>query len=462
MEPRDDVFLSSTDSDSEIEIVDLAEKLDTSRGSNIRRSTLEARLSPRQRLIRTAAMLSAFVLLLSILWGSYAPIRNVLLTTINTYSPPPLATIPLGTDRFYVDANPSWGKLVLDGHLIMHVPQLQVDTPLHLSRGLHHLQWSAAPFLPQQCVVTVPPNYLHDTCYSDEIVGSPIGNARFFRFPASLGMLTDAQSQELVSVIQTTLDAQAPTTIIERGTAYAADIGPSQVAQQSLKAAFHFQLDVNIHSGAYCSSYTGSNSGCIYNQQDCRTLCSATDLIVPSLNEANTWVVLSAIQPSWDYTTLAGVVVARNQPDIVNGAGNDDFLPLKITWDGTHWHVANDFAALTPEAKTAFDPVCNDAQQHQRIDTSLSYVEQVHAGTTWQYVSDSNWADGCLAVVSLDTSTMLATPSTTPPVALCLHRFGTFVAVNAMAQQYWPTMPRATAAEQQIAQHLVSLYHSNN
>src|SRR5579872_3611292 len=141
MEPLDNVFLSATDDDSEIEIVDLEEKLDTSKGSNIRRSTLEARLSPRQRLIRIAAMLSAFGLLLSILWGSYAPIRNVLLTTINTHSPPPLATIPLGTDRFYVDANPSWGKLVLDGHLIMPVPQLQVDTPLHLSRGLHHLQW---------------------------------------------------------------------------------------------------------------------------------------------------------------------------------------------------------------------------------------------------------------------------------------------------------------------------------
>ncbi len=461
MEPRDDVFLSSIDDNSEIEIVDLEEK-PISAGRSTRRSFPAARPSPRQRLIRTTAMLSAFVLLLSILWGSYSPIRTVLWNTISPPQPPPTATIPPGTDRFYVDANPSWGKLVVDGQLITHVPQLEQDIPILLSRGLHHLQWSAAPFLPQQCVVTVPPDYLHDTCYSDEIVDSPVGNARFFRFPASLGMLTDAQSQELVSVIQTTLDAQAPSAIIERGTAYAADVGPSQVAQQNLKATFHFHLDVNIHSGANCSSYTGSNSGCIYNQQDCRTLCSAADLIMPSLNEANTWVVLSAIQPVWDYKTLAGAVMARNQPDIVNGAGNDDFLPLKIMWDGTHWHVANDFAALTPEAKIAFDPVCNDAQQHQRIDTSLSYVEQAQAGTTWQYVSDSNWSDGCLAVVSLDTTTMLATPSTAPPVALCLHRFGTFVAVNAVAQQYWPTMPKATAAEQQIAQHLISLFHSSS
>src|SRR5579859_4389985 len=163
MEPLDHVFLSSTYGDNEIEIFDLEEKLDSNKGNNSRRLAHTARLSLRQRLIRIAAMLSAFGLLLSILWGSYAPIRNVLLTTINTHSPPPLATIPLGTDRFYVDANPSWGKLVLDGHLIRHVPQLQVDTPLHLSRGLHHLQWSAAPFLPQQCLVTVPPNYLHDT-----------------------------------------------------------------------------------------------------------------------------------------------------------------------------------------------------------------------------------------------------------------------------------------------------------
>lgn len=443
-----------------VEIIDL--DATPSHKSDIHKHpTTATRLSSQQRLTRVIAIFSVFLLALGILWGSYAPVRSIILSTVSPPLPTPTATILPGTDLFYLDANPSWGTLMIDGKQSAYVPVLEVDAPLRLSRGPHHFQWSAAPFLTQHCDITVPPDYVHDTCYSDEIVSSPLGDARFFRFPASLGMLSDAQSQMLVNVIQATLDAQAPTTTIERGAPYASDIGPLKIAQQTLRAKLHFKLDVNIHSGAGCSSYVGPNNGCIYNRQDCRTLCSAADLIMPNYYEANIWVVLATVQPVWDYSALNGVFVAHNQPDIVNGAGNDNFLPLKITWDGTHWHVATFFSALTQETKAAFDPVCGDAQQHQRIDTSLAYIEQMHAGTNWQYISDNNWSDGCLAIVSLDTSTMLATPASAPPVALCLHRFGTFVALNTAAHQFWPGMPRATTDEQQIAQHLATQYHGN-
>lgn len=454
-----------TDSYEDIEIIDLEEKPHTTgskRGTHrTYRPELATRLSSRQRFMRVLIMVGTTVLVFGILWGSYAPTRNVLLSTMKPLLPTPTATIPPGTDLFYIDANPSWGKLMIDGKQISQLPRIGEGAPSHLSRGSHRFEWVAAPFLPQVCAVTVPPDYVHDTCYSDEIISSPLGNARFFRFPASLGMLSDAQSQELVAVIEAMFNAQAPTTIVERGTSYASDIGPLKVATQILRATLHFKLDVNIHSGANCNSFFGSNSGCMYNRQDCRTLCSAADIIQPRFYDTNTWVVLSAVQPVWDYSTLDETVVAQNQPDIVNGAGNDDFLPLRITWDGARWHVTNDFAALTPEAQDAFNPVCNDTQQHVRIDTSLSYVEQAQAGTNWQYVSDNNWSDGCLAMVTLDTSGMPITPSPTPLVALCLHRFGVFVAVNNIAHQFWPTMPRATADEQRIAQHLMSLYHSS-
>lgn len=462
MEPREDIFEPY---DERIEIVDLdalpsAHDAASDRQPDAMLSS-QQRLSVSQRLIRVIAMCGMFALVLGILWGNYAPIRGVILNTISVPPPTPTATIPVGTDLFYIDANPSWGTLTIDGKHSAYVPVPQVNAPLRLSRGKYHLQWSAAPFLTQQCNVTVPPDYAYDTCYSDEIVSSPLGNARFFRFPASLGTLSDTQSLALVNVIQATLDAQVPTATIERGAYYAADIGPLKTAQQTLKATLHFKLDVNIHSGADCSSYNGPNNHCIYNRQDCRTLCSAADLIMPAFRDANIWVVLATVQTVWDYRTLNGTFVARNQPDIVNGGGNDNFLPLKITWVGTHWHVATFFAALTQEAKAAFDPVCGDAQQHQRIDTSLSYVEQMHAGTNWQYISDNDWSDGCLAIVSLDTSTMLATPSSPLPVALCLHRFGTFVAINGTAHQFWPDMPTATADEQQIALRLASQYHGN-
>ena len=88
-----------------------------------------------------------------------------------------------------------------------------------------------------------------------------------------------------------------------------------------------------------------------------------------------------------------------------------------------------------------------------QVNSSLSYIQRSHLGVTWNYVSGDRDTAGCLGIVTLNETT-----TGKAPVASCLYRFGTFVAINDVAQQYWPNMPLADDYERGIAQELMKHY----
>lgn len=448
--------------ENDIEIVDLDEHTSsTSEVDTDKRFPLKPRFSSRQRHVQLVATIGIVVLLLAILVGSYTPTRSVLFPSLMPSTPTPLPRVVAGTDYFFVDVNPPWGKLSVDNKLIMRVPFYDggVGIPMWLSRGTHVLSWNAPPFPPMRCSVSVPPDYAHDTCYSDEMVQWTTGFlARLFRFPVSLDDLPDTVRASLVQTTQNALDAQAATTTMAAGTPYATTTLPTAITWQSLQATLHFQLDTNLHSDVNCSSYYGATAGCTYNRQDCRTFCSASDMVDSALVMRDDWIVLGTVQSYWDYRTFDGKVVALNQPDIINGAANDHFIPLKIEWDGTTWHVTPFLSALSQDVRMGLDPMCNAAEEHSNIDQSLNYIEHEHSGANWSFVSGSNLTDGCLGIVTLDTEDTLTPSPTVHHVAYVLHRFGVFLAANDVAHNFWPDMPLANADEQRIAQHLYVTY----
>src|SRR3989440_4960325 len=91
--------------------------------------SLRSRLSPRQRVLRLAITAGTLVLASLIILGNIAPLRDKALGMIFGATPAPESILVPGTDLFYIDANPSWGKLFLDGQLLAHPPIKGQDSP---------------------------------------------------------------------------------------------------------------------------------------------------------------------------------------------------------------------------------------------------------------------------------------------------------------------------------------------
>jgi len=149
--------------DLDIEIVDIDDKMPYEK--RVPPLSLNMRFFPRQRRMQAIVTISVVILVLLGLIASNTALRRKLLNVALLPTPTFTQAIPAGTDRFYVDGEPEWGRLFVDGKLIAHPPNAYTgDAPLRLLRGVHTLRWLAAPFLPQMCTVSVPPSYRTDTC----------------------------------------------------------------------------------------------------------------------------------------------------------------------------------------------------------------------------------------------------------------------------------------------------------
>src|SRR2546421_2188047 len=163
---QDDLDVEITDLD-DLEIYNghnrSANTATTATASPVRLS-LRSRLSPRQRVLRLAVTAGALVLASLIILGNIAPLRSKALGMIFGPTPAPESIVIPGTDLFYIDANPSWGKLFLDGQFLAHSPVKGKDSPLRLSPGRHQFVWRAEPFQPINCFISIPAAPT-DTCH---------------------------------------------------------------------------------------------------------------------------------------------------------------------------------------------------------------------------------------------------------------------------------------------------------
>lgn len=452
------------DEENDVEIVDL-DKDDAFEQKAIYSSLRPASLAPRftlgQRRIQLVATISVVSVLLLVLLGSYAPVRTRIAQTI--IPPASSQSVKSGQDSelFYFDANPTWGHFFIDNKQVKQVPRIVStgDTPLRLTRGRHVLRWVATPFVPQQCTVSVPFNTMTDTCHFDSFTQYSKGiGAWLFRFPVSLAQLPRSAFADLVTTVQSELDMHAPTETVLPGEMYAVNTTGESMrrATHPLRATLRYQLDVENNLDGVCSTLFEENTACTFNGQECYLFCTVPTFARAFRTTAASWDVFAAVQASWEYSTSDGAVLAQNQPELLGTTVvYDHLLPLHITWDGTNWHVALLSAQALPYAQQQLDVACNTALNTVKSVLVPSSSEQAHSGINWQYISlsDTDPAEGCLGIATLNGGQGTALP---PPVAYCLHRFGVFLAANAVAHRYWPNMPVADAYEQQLAQRLAA------
>jgi hypothetical protein len=215
-----------------------------------------------------------------------------------------------------------------------------------------------------------------------------------------------------------------------------------------LKATIHFQLDTDLNSTATCiGPGIVPGQACELDGQSCFSFCNLSSYGL-SFVSPNSWNVYAVMRATWDYSSLNGQIVARNQPDANTNIQTEYLIPLFITWNGTNWHI------------TSGDPSCVVAQAWIQENSNLGTVtinnqaQQIN----WQYISGATPAEGCLLETTLGNSFPSQTTSNSQTV-YCLYQFGILLAANDLAHQYWPNLLMADAYEQNSIQHLLSQEH---
>lgn len=452
-EPQDDL---------DIEITDLDEGKPAGFVAHV--SRLFARRHKRPVTALTVSMVALAILFLA---ANTAAVRDLAARVLTRLSPAPAQTLYPGEDLFYVQADPAWGHLTVDGHAIARLPVVGISDPLRLARGQHELVWSAPPFRQQRCILSVPTSYLTDSC-ADHLtvrVGTDIDSIVIFT--ESLDVLPIGQRMALMQAVQQELDAGRSTVIVQKGELYATLPSKSAcrpatnetqcyaVAMQPLYATLHFRLDTNSSSDETCLS---PQPGCAYGDENCFSFCAfAMDIA----GEADAWNVLAPVLPLWTFQRQNGSIVESDVPDnilwdIATGQKADgSLIAMRITWQHGMWQASIP-ATMNTRVPIGLNPVCEAAQNV----VSIQYAPEDSFGEPlylqWQYASGLVPASGCLGVgVSrVDVGSVKATIKTPPGLAYCLLRFGVLLAVNGDAHRFWPNLPVADAYEQGLARQL--------
>ncbi len=447
-EPREDLV---------VEITDLDKRGDEESSSRSPRLfTGSWFLSPRYRKQRTIVTATFVALAILIILFSTTPIRQIITQV--------LPTTEQSTYYFGLDANPPWGHLSVDGKSVA-LMSTGAFTLFSLPRGRHILTWRAAPFPPQQCVLSAPVNSGSDTCQlADAAPHLSRSISAYIRFPTNLSTLSAAQRAGLIQAAQAVLNSQQSSETVQTGELYArtAEAAGSNTrsctvlqaaafcfatAHQPLKATLLLQLDTGTSPDVPCAA-----GACDSGSQGCRFFCDLPAFVGSNrtLSPAM-WQASVLVHLLWQFATLDGRLAEENQADtFILGQQNDFEVLLNITWNGKQWNV-------TPTRQNVSlgnnDPVCDAAFGDLYILAFASNPPDVET----QLVPGPTPASGCLIKNTLQSGPNAQhTPTAAPlTVAYVIQRFGVLLAVNATAHRLWPFLPIADAYAQQVAQQLI-------
>jgi len=443
--------------DFEVEITDLPDPSAASDDDSnvlpprLSRVSLRPRFTQRQRIMQSIATSSIVALALSFILGSYMPVRDVVTLRLNSLIPTPTATLTPGAKLIYVQKTLSWSQVSLDGHILHHLPVVNSDAPLQLTRGRHRFTWQAEPFQPINCTITIPPA-VTDTCASNNIARAPSGiYIDVITFLPSLATLPIAQRAALIQTAQGALDTLQSTSAVEPGEHYFS-LQPNKLvdtATQSLRATLRFQLDTDTRFNPPCRLKLIGKPCTRRIIQDCSLFC--TEPAQSSPPGEKSWDALASIHPFWKYARTDGQTVAQDLPDVLI----EHLVSLHITWDAMKWHVTIVPSTAITNAVVTGGLACVLARDKINLNVAYHFAEgDLNKSVDWFFASGHNPAAGCVAMAFLKQDNKVISSA---PAASCLYRFGLLLAVNNTAHLYWPLMIQADTYEQSLAQQIAAL-----
>jgi hypothetical protein len=420
------------------------------------------RLTARQRLLQLSATAAIILVVLVTLVGTYAPARSVIVGTF--YHPTP--TLPPGADLFYVETNPPWGHIYMDGKLLPRLPVVGEGTPIQLDRSQHKVSWVADPFETQTCTVTVPPVIDDNSCHFNRTAATPSGAVAWvISFTPSLANLRPDRRTALIDTIQQQINQGVEPQILHPGEMYAVDSSDQRfaTAREPMQATLHFNLMTQPGAGrctiyGFVGFYNQEGGSCSFMQQDCHLLCNISQF--SSLPGEAAWQAMGVVRASWEYATLDGKRVLRDQPDSTARArGYGHFVPLQITWDGKQWHVGAILSGIHLLSRLynlellIDDLACASMRDEIRMNDQYRSAVLENSIAIWTYYSDQGAGIDCVAQITPNNQHTDQPKGTQP--AYLLHRFGIVVAVNDAARKLWPGIPVADVYEKDVALQLL-------
>jgi len=127
--------------------------------------------------------------------------------------------------------------------------------------------------------------------------------------------------------------------------------------------------------------------------------------------------------------------------------GDQQFVTFQVSWQQGTWRVT-----FHPQGQSPFDdPNCITTVSTVVQDPRFHRADQFH----WTFLSSTNRAQGCLAVMQSGNAVGVA-PSSYFSQAALLYRFGVLLTANEIAFQQWPQLPQATQDEQRLAQDILN------
>ncbi|HVB61943.1 MAG TPA: hypothetical protein VNE61_12165 [Ktedonobacteraceae bacterium] len=415
-------------------------------------------------ILRVALALAAVLLVVIMLTSNTLSIGAFTHNALSRLFPAATPTLPPlpETNLFYLDTNVPNEQITLDGHLLRHVPLLDVDPPLKLAPGRHVFTWSAYPFRAQSCTISAP--YVSgDTCnftpYYLTVPGSTL-SAQVLLLNESPATLPGNLQQSLAVAMQTTIDGIHDNIRVQPGELYFAAPQGDTTAHQPLIATLRFNFTMQPH---LVSPLT-------IDGVTCQQLCIApwrfpATAPVPLPRTPGTWLSIVLANMSWDYTTPGGQPIALSQPlDFgAAGAGAHPML-VRTTWTGSAWQVTPLIGARQVPPLLIYSGISDSRQSPRAVapvgvttlddDPSCVAAEDIFLNdpsnsdsASIRFISGPNIADGCL----------VATPIVThAPIAYYLEHFGVLLAVNTAARIAYSGLPLADANERALARQLLS------
>ena len=457
--PFDDDF------DDGIDITDL----DTSTNEGHFKALGLPHWTTRQRKINFVVVILLFLFVGAIFLWNVPGARQIL----GYVSPTPTPTAPVSANMlFYLEGNPSWGHFSIDGRAVTHLPVIGRDSPLQLTPGTHQITWHIAPFRSQSCSVAVFDRVTYNgSCLSRNGLPHVYANRVIvIKFFASMGDLDVEQRASLTSQIQQVLTSYTDTEGVQTGELYAISEQEARAhselchsvsqfalcyaqAKQPLRATVTMQIDNGTSPDDPCVLL----GQCFSGFEDCRSLCEDPAVSYGD-RVATDWEVSVIVVARWSYATLAGQMIASNQPDsAIRGTVNYHTISLHITQDQQGWHVSFWFGE---EQRSSDNPICQQAMADITSFASAAFPYDQYMIVQQTSFLVTHRAAGCLALVGPDPNDLNATPTPTPAsgqpeVAYCLLRFGVILAANDTAHSYWPDLPVASAYEKTLAQRFL-------
>jgi hypothetical protein len=145
----DDAEHKQFQDDSDVEISDIPGKnpadSDIVASPKVSNRLFRRLASLRQRALQLTVIMSVVALVLVIVLGSSASVRDVLVGGIFGRVTTPTPTLAPGSNLFYIERTPSWGRVSIDGRALSRLPTIGIDPPLRLARGRHIIEWRVDP-----------------------------------------------------------------------------------------------------------------------------------------------------------------------------------------------------------------------------------------------------------------------------------------------------------------------------